>query len=69
MLADLITGVKSEITTLPCVKHRSPNWEPEPFRYVGVHYIQNAYWRIDRKAERTGIAPDGTTLAERLTRH
>jgi glycine/D-amino acid oxidase-like deaminating enzyme len=69
VLADLITGTKSEITTLPCVNHRSPNWEPEPFRYIGVHYIQQAYWNIDQKAERTGVPPSGNTLAERLTRH
>ena len=69
VLADLITGTKSEITTLPCVNHRSPNWEPEPFRFLGVHYVQRAYWKIDQKAERTGIAPSGKTLAERLTRH
>jgi glycine/D-amino acid oxidase-like deaminating enzyme len=69
VLADLIAGVKSEITALPCVNHRSQNWEPEPFRYLGVHYIQHAYSKIDEKAERTGIAPSGKTLAERLTRH
>ena len=69
VLADLITGRKSEIATLPCVNHHSPNWEPEPFRYLGVSYIQRAYWHIDQKAERTGVAPSGKTLAERLTRH
>ena len=69
VLADLITGTRSEITTLPCVNHRSPSWEPEPFRYLGVHYIQRAYWAIDQKAERTGVSPSGRTIAERLTRH
>lgn len=69
VLADLITGAKSELTMLPCVNHRSPNWEPEPFRYLGVHYIQYVFWKIDQEAERTGIAPSGNTLAERLTRH
>jgi glycine/D-amino acid oxidase-like deaminating enzyme len=69
VLADLIAGAKSEITMLPCVNHRSPNWEPEPFRYLGVHYIQRAFWNIDQKAERTGVSPSGRTLAERLTRH
>lgn len=34
-LADLITGVDSELTTLPWVGHRSPNWEPEPLRFIG----------------------------------
>lgn len=69
VLSDLILGRKTEITTLPCVNHRSPNWEIEPFRYIGVHFIQNAFWNLDQKAERTGIAPSGTSLAERLTRH
>jgi glycine/D-amino acid oxidase-like deaminating enzyme len=69
VLADLITETKSEITTLPCVNHRSPNWEIEPFRYIGVHFIQREYWRIDQKAERTGVAPSGRSIAERLTRH
>ena len=69
VLADLITGHKSAITTLPCVNHRSPNWEPEPLRYMAVHYVQNAYWKIDQKSERTGRPPSGKTLAERLTRH
>jgi glycine/D-amino acid oxidase-like deaminating enzyme len=69
VLADLITETKSEIVTLPPVNHRSPNWEPEPFRYIGVHFIQRAYWNIDQKAERTGVPPSGDTLAERLTQH
>ena len=69
VLADLILGRKTDIAALPCVNHRSPNWEPEPFRYLGVHYIQRAYWNIDRQAERTGVPPSGRSLAERLTRH
>ena len=69
VLADLICGVKSEIATLPCVNHRSPNWELEPFRYIGVHFIQREYWQMDQKSERTGVAPSGRSLAERLTRH
>jgi len=69
VLADLILGVKSGITALPCVNHRSPDWEIEPLRYLAVHYIQNAYWRIDQKSERSGVPPSGKTLAERLTRH
>jgi glycine/D-amino acid oxidase-like deaminating enzyme len=69
VLADLITGVDSEITHLPCANHHSPNWEPEPFRYLGVRYVQRAFWRLDMKAERTGIPPNGRSIAERLTRH
>jgi glycine/D-amino acid oxidase-like deaminating enzyme len=69
VIADLITGAKSEITTLPCVNHRSRYWEPEPFRFIGVHFVSRAYWNIDQKAERTGVPPSGRTLAERLTQH
>jgi hypothetical protein len=51
------------------VNHHSRNWEPEPFRYLGVRYVQRSFWQIDQKAERTGLPPAGKTLAERLTRH
>ena len=69
VLADLILGKKTEICTLPTVGHRSPDWEPEPFRYAGIRFIQQQYFKIDERAEQTGIAPDGSTLAERLSRH
>ncbi|MDB5074136.1 MAG: dependent oxidoreductase [Chloroflexi bacterium] len=69
ILADLITGVDSPITKLPIVGHTSPNWEPEPFRWIGVRYVQEALKRIDDRAERTGKAPTGRTLAERLAGH
>jgi glycine/D-amino acid oxidase-like deaminating enzyme len=36
-LADLITGTHSELTTLPWVGHRSPDWEPEPLRFAGAN--------------------------------
>ena len=69
VLADLITRADSDLTKLPTVGHRSRNWEPEPLRFLGVRGVQISYERIDAKAERTGVAPNGKTLAERLTRH
>ncbi|WP_307859176.1 NAD(P)/FAD-dependent oxidoreductase [Herbiconiux sp. SYSU D00978] len=36
-LADLLTGTDSELTTLPWVNHRSPQWEPEPLRFLGAN--------------------------------
>ncbi len=36
-LADLITGTDSDLTHLPWVNHRSPAWEPEPLRWLGVN--------------------------------
>lgn len=69
VLTDLMMGRQSQLTTLPMVGHRSPNWEPEPFRYIGVRYVQQQFMSIDRRAEQTGESPSGNTLAERLTRH
>ncbi len=68
-LADLITGVRSPLTTLPPVGHRSRNWEPEPLRWLGTRYMQWTYDRIDRKAAFTGQPPTGKTLPEWLGRH
>jgi glycine/D-amino acid oxidase-like deaminating enzyme len=36
-LADLITGADTGLTALPWVNHRSPDWEPEPLRWLGVN--------------------------------
>ncbi|MFS8478773.1 MAG: FAD-dependent oxidoreductase [Micromonosporaceae bacterium] len=36
-LADLIRGEDSHLTSLPWVGHRSPRWEPEPLRWLGVN--------------------------------
>lgn len=68
-LAELITGQRSTRTELPLVGHRSPSWEPEPLRWLGVRFTQAALVRVDRKAERSGRAPTGRSLAERIARH
>ena len=68
VLTDLITGADSPLTGLPMVNHRSPLWEREPLRWLGVRFVQEGYMRIDAKAERTGAAPTGRTLVERLGR-
>ena len=69
VVTDLILGVDSAITHLPPANHRSRNWEPEPFRFLGARYVLRSYNKIDREGERTGIPPSGNSLAERLTRH
>ena len=69
VLADQITGTESALTTLPTVGHRHRAWEREPLRWLGVRFVQKGYGRIDARAERTGDAPTGQTLAERLGRH
>jgi glycine/D-amino acid oxidase-like deaminating enzyme len=59
-LADLVTGEKSELTTLPWVGHRSRTWEPEPARWAGVHGLYALY----RLADRLESAPDGAGNAQ-----
>ncbi len=36
-LRDLILGLDSDIVHLPWVNHRSPQWEPEPWRWLAVN--------------------------------
>lgn len=68
-LADLITGERSELTELPVVNHRSRNWELEPFRWIGIRYVQRALERLDDSAARSGRPPSGRSLAERIASH
>ena len=53
-LADLITGTDSEITRLPWVGHRSPDWEPEPLRWLGLNAGLQVMSLADREEARTG---------------
>ncbi len=69
LLTDLISGDATPLTRLPTVNHRSPRWEPEPFRWLGIRYAQEGFAKLDREAARTGQAPTGRTLVERIGRH
>ncbi len=68
-VAELIRGETTSRTGLPVVGHRSPAWEPEPLRWLGVRYVQRGLLAADRRAGRSGRPPSGRTLAERLYRH
>lgn len=68
-LAELITDQQTSRTELPLVGHRSRTWEPEPFRWIGVRYLQAALGRVDRLAEESGQPPRGRSLEEWLARH
>jgi glycine/D-amino acid oxidase-like deaminating enzyme len=70
MLADAVTGVTdSPLLDLPLAKHQARAWEPEPFRWIGVRYVQTALGRLDRKSTASGRPPTGKSIAERLARH
>jgi glycine/D-amino acid oxidase-like deaminating enzyme len=68
-LADLIAGERSPSTDLPLANHRSPNWEVEPLRWLGIRYTQGALSRLDRRSEATGRPPSGRSIAERIASH
>ena len=53
-LADLITGTDSAITRLPWVGHRSPQWEPEPLRWLGLNAGLQVMSLADRQEARSG---------------
>jgi glycine/D-amino acid oxidase-like deaminating enzyme len=53
-LADLITGTDSRLTRLPWVGHHSPDWEPEPLRWLGLNAGLQVMNMADRTEARTG---------------
>jgi glycine/D-amino acid oxidase-like deaminating enzyme len=69
VLTELITGGRGPLVELPLVNHRSPDWEVEPFRYLGIRYAQWALGRLDDRAARSGRPPTGRSLAERISAH
>lgn len=53
-LADLLLGRDTDLARLPWVGHRSPRWEPEPLRWLGVNAgLRLATW-ADAEERRTG---------------
>lgn len=53
-LADLICGRTTELTRLPWVGHHSPDWEPEPLRWLGVNAGLRVMSLADAVEKRTG---------------
>lgn len=68
-LAHLILGVDGELTSLPWVGHRSPRWEPEPLRWLGVNASVRLMGSADAAEARTGRASRRAALLHRLTGH
>ena len=53
-LADLVLGTGSDLTRLPWVNHRSPDWEAEPLRWLGINAGLHTMAWADRAEGRTG---------------
>lgn len=53
-LRDLVLDRDTELTRLPWVGHRSPRWEPEPLRWLGVNAGLRAMTWADAEERVTG---------------
>jgi glycine/D-amino acid oxidase-like deaminating enzyme len=53
-LCDLILDRSTELTALPWVGHRSPSWEPEPLRWLGINAGLRAMQLADAEESLTG---------------
>ena len=65
-LADLISGADSELTRLPWVGHRSPQWDPEPLRWLGVNAGLRTMSFADWEEARTGRPSKAATFMGRF---
>lgn len=58
--ARVVLGIDDDLVRLPIVGHRSPDWEPEPLRWLGI----NAMLRIADLSDR--LENSGSSLARPL---
>jgi glycine/D-amino acid oxidase-like deaminating enzyme len=63
-LCDLALGRKTPLTELPWVDHRSPQWEPEPLRWLGAR----AALALNASTDRTDTRGRSYPIRERLLR-
>ncbi len=68
-LADLVLGRATPLTELPWVGHRSPSWEPEPLRWLGINGSLQLARLADLEEDRTGRPSRVGALLGRLTGH
>ena len=68
-LAALVTGIPDPVTALPWVGHRSPRWEVEPLRWLGVNAGLRLAHLADREEEHTDRPARLGSLLSRLTNH
>ena len=66
-LADLVLERPSRLSTLPWVGHRSPRWEPEPVRWLGINGGLRLAHLADREERWSRSPPRLSGLLARLT--
>jgi glycine/D-amino acid oxidase-like deaminating enzyme len=52
-LSNLLLEQDSDLIRLPWVNHRSPQWEPEPLRWMGINFAIKSFDLADRVENRT----------------
>ncbi|MEM5341183.1 NAD(P)/FAD-dependent oxidoreductase [Paraburkholderia azotifigens] len=67
ILRNLILDRDDEINQLPVVNHRSPAWEPEPFRWIGVNGGLTAAGLSDLEERVTNQPSRTARVLEKLT--
>ncbi len=69
-LADLVLGHDTDLVRLPWVNRSVRRWEPEPFRWLGVHSMYQLYHMADRR-ENAGLGRTSklAALADAITGH
>ena len=67
LLVGLITGVDTGLEFPPMFRQQSPAWEPEPLRWLGVRYVQEAFKQIDEAENNHRSPPIGARLAKSLS--
>ncbi|MGW1806679.1 NAD(P)/FAD-dependent oxidoreductase [Streptomyces sp. NPDC002078] len=60
-------GGRTELTDLPWVNHKVRKWEPEPFRWLGVHGMYATYRTADQR-ERLRPGTESSRLAKAADR-
>jgi glycine/D-amino acid oxidase-like deaminating enzyme len=65
-LTDLILRRDTDLVHLPWVGHRSPQWEPEPLRYLGVNAARALMASLDRAEDHDRTPRVRAALASRL---
>jgi len=68
-LADLITARESDLLSLPWLSRQSPNWEPEPLRWIGINAVTALFAAADRIEARTGRPSRAAATFWRLLGH
>ncbi|WP_374471831.1 NAD(P)/FAD-dependent oxidoreductase [Phenylobacterium sp.] len=66
LLSSLILGRETPLSRLPLAGRSSPRWEPEPLRWLGIRYVQDAMRRMDVARDAGRRAPLDAPLAKRL---